>query len=468
MPCMVDRGSKRAPRQALQRGHGRDKRGGLEQPVRVNALGEPDEGSAAVDPGGEVEVQRTEPSSRGHSLRPGRERAVLVGVVLPKVPKAAVAAHLDELAQLVDTAGGEAVARLVQERKGPDPAFFIGRGKVAELCALVNDTQARLVVFDDDLSSRQVRHLEEELPENVKVLDRAGVILDIFALRARTSEAQTQVELAQLGYLLSRLTRRWAHLSRQAGGIGTRGVGETQLESDRRVIRRRIAALRARLDQIESERRVQRKRRGALPGVALVGYTNAGKSTLFERLTGTTTLVEDRLFATLDPRTRRAEIGDGLVVTVADTVGFIRKLPHHLVASFRATLAEAALAQVLVHVVDASHPEWPDQLAVGEEVLASLEVAPASCIVGLNKIDRVDTLPPAPLGRTVVPFSALTGAGVDALRAALRAAVLDQPGVEVLRFSADGGEALQSALAEETVLAQRFSSEGIELVVRRR
>jgi len=303
----------------------------------------------------------------------------------------------------------------------------------------------------------------------VKVLDRAGVILDIFALRARTREAQTQVELAQLSYLLSRLTRRWAHLSRQAGGIGTRGVGETQLESDRRIIRRRIAALRERLEGIERERAVQRKRRSLLPGVALVGYTNAGKSTLFERLTGTQTLVEDRLFATLDPRTRRAEIGDGLVVTVADTVGFIRKLPHHLVASFRATLAEAALAQVVVHLVDASHADWSDHLDVGEEVLESLGVDPKSCVIALNKIDRIDGgPPPAPPDRTVVAISALTGQGLDRLRSEVRSAVLSEPGIEVLRFPAAGGEELQRALQEETVVARRFSEAGIELVVRRR
>jgi len=398
-----------------------------------------------------------------------RERAVLVGVATGSVPRASVEAHLDELAQLVDTAGGEAVARLVQERKGPDPAFFIGRGKVAELARIADEGRARLIVFDDDLSPSQARHLEEALPDGVKVLDRAAVILDIFALRARTREAKTQVELAQLSYLLSRLTRRWAHLSRQAGGIGTRGVGETQLESDRRVIRRRIAALRERLDEVERERAVQRKRRTRLPTVALVGYTNAGKSTLFERLTGSATLVEDRLFATLDPRTRRAEIGDGLVAAVADTVGFIRKLPHHLVASFRATLAEAALAQVVVHLVDASHREWPDHLRVGEEVLASLGVEPRACIVGLNKVDRLDgQLPPAPPDRTVVAVSARTGEGVDGLKAAILAAALAQPGLQTLTFPADGGEALQRVLREETVVARRFTEHGVELVVRRR
>jgi len=358
---------------------------------------------------------------------------------------------------------------MVQERKSPDPTFFIGKGKVAELASLAKVNGAKLVLFDDDLTPSQVRHLEEELPDGVKVLDRSGVILDIFALRARTREAQTQVELAQLSYLLSRLTRRWAHLSRQAGGIGTRGVGETQLESDRRIIRRRIAALRGRLDDIERERTVQRKRRAQLSAVALVGYTNAGKSTLFESLTGARTLVEDRLFATLDPRTRRAEIGDGLVVTVADTVGFIRKLPHHLVASFRATLAEAALAQVVVHLVDASHHDWADHLAVGEEVLASLGVEPKSCVIALNKIDRIEGgLPPAPPDRTVVAISALTGKGLDRLLSELRSAVLGQPGIEVLRFPAAGGAELQRALREETVVARRFSETGIELIVKRR
>ena len=394
---------------------------------------------------------------------------MLVGVALRGVPRSEVVAHLDELAQLIDTAGGEEAARLVQERKSPDPATFIGKGKVGELSGLVTEHGARLVVFDDDLSPSQVRHLEESLPDGLKVLDRAAVILDIFALRARTREAQTQVELAQLSYLLSRLTRRWAHLSRQAGGIGTRGVGETQLEIDRRVIRRRLASLRERLGEIEREREVQRRRRGSLPAVALVGYTNAGKSTLFTRLTGSSTLIEDRLFATIDPRVRRAEVGDGLVVTVADTVGFIRKLPHHLVASFRATLAEAALAQVIVHMVDGSRQDWRDHLRVGEEVLEELGIEPRSCLVAVNKIDRLDGAPPElPIDRTSVALSALTGEGLDDLAAAIRRAVLEQPGVEVLRFPAEGGAALERALREEAVLARRFAPEGIELIVRRR
>ncbi len=396
------------------------------------------------------------------------ERAVLVGVVLPHAGREIVEAHLDELAQLVDTAGGTEVARVVQERRSPDPATFIGRGKVAELAEVARETDAALVVFDDDLSGAQVRHIEDALPEDVKVMDRAGVILDIFALRARTREAQTQVELAQLTYLLPRLTRRWTHLSRQAGGIGTRGVGETQIETDRRLIRKRIGQLKDRLAEIERERGVQRRRRRALPAVALVGYTNAGKSTLFEKLTGHETRVEDRLFATLDPRIRRAEMGDDLVVTVADTVGFIRKLPHHLVASFRATLDEAAHAEVPVHVVDVSHPEWEEQLRVGDDVLTSLGIDARECIVVLNKTDRLGGPFLVPeTGRTTVPVSALEGTGLDRLRQAVRERVLAAPDLETLRFPAEGGPELQRALKEEVVVARRFTAEGIELVVRR-
>jgi len=396
------------------------------------------------------------------------ENAVLVALVLPTAGREVVESHLDELARLVDTAGGREVARVVQERKAPDSRTFVGRGKVEEIVAAAGAHGARLVVFDDDLSPSQARHLEEALGDDVKVLDRTGVILDIFALRARTREAQTQVELAQHRYMLSRLTRRWSHLSRQAGGIGTRGVGETQLETDRRLIKKRITVLAQRLAEIEREREIQSRRRRQLPAVALVGYTNAGKSTLFERLTGSETLVENRLFATLDPRVRRASLGDGLVVTVADTVGFIRKLPHHLVASFRATLGEAGLAEVLVHLVDASHPDWEEHFRVGEEVLASLGIETRDSLVVLNKVDRcAGGVPPPPAGRRGVRISALTGEGLDELRRAVADAVLAGPGLETLRFPPEGGAELQRALAEETVVARRFSDTGIELVVRR-
>jgi len=397
-----------------------------------------------------------------------REKAVVVGVQPPNLPLAELEADLAELASLLDTAGADVVGRVVQKRGAPDPATYLGRGKVEELRELVIATGAGLLAFDAELSPAQVHHLEEQLPEGVKVLDRAGVILDIFALRAKTREAKTQVELAQLQYLLPRLTRRWQHLSRQAGGIGTRGVGETQLEMDRRVIKRRIALLRRKLEEIEKERRVQRAGRERLPAVALVGYTNAGKSALFQRLTQRATLVEDRLFATLDPLVRRTTIGPGVEVTVADTVGFIRKLPHELVASFRATLAEAATADVLVHVVDASHPRWPQHLAVGEEVLEGLGVEPGRCVVALNKVDRVAELPEPPAGRRSVLVSALTGQGLGELEV-LVASTLEERGlVQVLRFSAEGGEALRAALARGDLVGRRFSSEGVELYVRRR
>jgi len=397
-----------------------------------------------------------------------REKAVVVGVQLPNYPLAELDADLAELASLLDTAGADVVGQLVQKRSAPDPATYLGRGKVEELRELVLATGAGLVAFDADLSPAQVHHLEEALPEGVKVLDRAGVILDIFALRAKTREAKTQVELAQLEYLLPRLTRRWLHLSRQAGGIGTRGVGETQLEMDRRVIKRRIALLRRKLGEIEKERRVQRAGRERLPAVALVGYTNAGKSALFQRLTQRATLVEDRLFATLDPLVRRAVIGPGVCVTVADTVGLIRKLPHQLVASFRATLAEAAAADLLVHVVDVSHPRWQQQLKVGEEVLEGLGVEPARCLVALNKVDKVVELPEPPQGRRSMLVSALTGRGLGELEN-LVATTLEELGLlQVMRLPAEGGEALQAALARGDVVGRRFSSDSVELFLRRR
>ena len=419
-----------------------------------------------------------------------RERTVFVAVVSRGQRRREIESNLDELARLVDTAGGDEVARLIQERIAPDPATVVGEGfaqKIARSCA---ELKADLVVFDEDLSGSQVRNLEALIPDDVKVMDRAGVILDIFAQRARTREAQTQVELAQLSYLLPRLTRRWRHLSRQAGGIGTRGVGETQLEIDRRLITRRIARLQKQLKTIEASRRRRRSRRRVISTIALVGYTNAGKSSLFKRLTGANVAIEDRLFATLDPRARKVALGDDLSAVLTDTVGFIRKLPHHLVAPFRSTLEEAAEAEVALHLVDVSDPEWEEHLRVGAGVLEDLGVAPENVIVAFNKIDRISPkagLLPPPDGESAPPagrpwlldmaqslpgrqetvwISALTGEGLPELRAMLRHRLLTATGVATLRIPLDDTGAVQAAMTLPGRIARRFGRSSLTIAVR--
>jgi GTP-binding protein HflX len=343
-------------------------------------------------------------------------------VALPGQPAWEVDDHLDELEALADTAGAEIVGRAVQSRKAPDPKLFIGGGKAESVAGEATAAGADLVIFDDDLTGSQAKNLEEVLKR--EVLDRSGLILRIFEQRARSREARTQVELARLRYELPRLARRWGHLSRQAGGVGVRGgEGETQLEADRRMLRRRITQLERDLEKIEKMRRVQRRGREGVPVVALAGYTNAGKSTLFNRLTHDGTLAEDRLFATLDARLRRGVLGEGgPPVVFADTVGFIRKLPHHLVASFRSTLDEVVAADLVLHVIDRSHPRWEDQKAVAEEVLGELGVDPDRVVVVWNKIDRL------PAGERRAPadgwaISAETGEGLAELRAAIEAAL---------------------------------------------
>ncbi|MFI5235872.1 MAG: GTPase HflX [Gemmatimonadales bacterium] len=296
--------------------------------------------------------------------------------------------HLTELARLVDTAGAVVVGRLTQQVVSPHPATMIGEGKVEELGALVAAEGATLVIFDDELTPVQGSNLEREL--KVRVMDRAEVILDIFSTRARTHEAKLQVELAQLQYLLPRLTRMWTHLSRIRGGIGLRGPGETQLETDRRMIRAKIQHLRGKLRDVARHRAVLRAGRTPMLDAALVGYTNAGKSSILRGLSGAHDIVvEDRLFATLDTLSREVEIGEGYRARVFDTVGFIRKLPHHLVASFRATLEEVGEADVLLHVVDASHPDWPAQFEVVEGVLADLKLSGRPVVPVFNKMDAV-------------------------------------------------------------------------------
>ncbi len=321
-----------------------------------------------------------------------------------------------ELAELAQSAGARVVGTAIQRRPAPEPATFIGRGKVDEVAAEARAQGADLVLFDDDLSPSQVKNLEESL--GMQVMDRSALILEIFNQRARSREARTQVELAQLQYTLPRLTRLWRHLSRQEGSTGARGgEGETQLEADRRVLRRRIQRLGRELEKIERTRAVQRHGRQGTPTVAIAGYTNAGKSTLFNALTRAGAHAEDRLFATLDSKLRRGSLGGGQMAVFADTVGFIRKLPHHLVASFKSTLEEVTYAELVLHVVDRSHARWEEQRDVAQDVLADLGVEPDRVLLVFNKVDRLGE--EARLGGEAVWVSARTGEGVAELRSAV-------------------------------------------------
>ena len=345
------------------------------------------------------------------------ENVIAVGLILPDLTRSSAEEHLEELGKLIESAGGALVATVFAKRQAPDPKSYIGSGKAEELKQLAAEKKARLVVFDDDLSPAQARNLEKII--EVKVIDRSGLILDIFAGRARSREARTQVELAQLEYLLPRLTRAWTHLERQAGGIGTRGVGETQLELDRRIIRTRIAKLKDDLRHIEKTRETQRKKRDAAYVVALVGYTNAGKSTLFNRITKGGAKSVDKLFATLDAKVQRIAFDMPRPTVVIDTVGFIRKLPHHLVASFRSTMEEAVAADLVLHVIDGSHPQAAGQREVGDGVLHDLGIESARVIEVYNKSDRFDD-GFEPRQRGAVSLSALTGAGIERLVEVIR------------------------------------------------
>lgn len=327
---------------------------------------------------------------------------------------------MEELAALVETAGGEVCGTILQNRASPDPRSFIGEGKVQEMKALIEAEGCDLAVFDNELSPSQMRVLSEDL--GVKVLDRSGLILDIFAQRALTREGQLQVELAQYRYLLPRLTGMWKHLVRQtasgsASPIGTRGPGETQLESDRRHIRRKIQKLEEELAAVRRVRATQRRRRekNAVPVVALVGYTNAGKSTLLNLLTGSAIPARDRLFDTLDTTTRKLQISETQEVLLSDTVGFIRKLPTHLVAAFKATLEELRYADLLLHVIDLSNPEWPEQARVTDELIAQLGAEQTPCIRVYNKCDAFFGLLPRDADSVCV--SAKTGEGASRLLA---------------------------------------------------
>jgi GTPase len=367
-----------------------------------------------------IELKRTERLGR-------QERAVLVGVILPDHGST----HddpLDEIRGLAKTAGLHVVGTMLQKRQQVDIATYIGSGKVEELKELVGAHEADVVVFDNDLGPAQTRNLERII--QAKVVDRTEVILDIFATHAQTHEAHLQVELAQLEYAMPRLKRMWTHLSRYKGGIGVRGPGEKQLEEDRRLVAHRIQELKAKLEKIQARKEREVAGRSDVPTVSLVGYTNAGKSTLMNALTGADVLVEDKLFATLDTRTRKWRFQGGGQALLSDTVGFIRNLPHALVASFKATLEEARQADLLLHVVDASSPEAECQIRAVAEVLAELGLDDHPTLLVLNKADRVpdrsylDVL--RAHHRDSVSISAAKGEGLDRLEQAVREALLDR------------------------------------------
>ncbi|MBD5197824.1 MAG: GTPase HflX [Bacteroidales bacterium] len=323
------------------------------------------------------------------------ERTVLVGLITPQQDEAKVKEYLDELAFLADTAGAVTVKHFTQKVDYPNPRTFVGKGKLEEIKDYVQNNDIGMVIFDDDLTTKQVSNIEREL--QVKILDRTSLILDIFAKRAQTANARTQVELAQYQYLLPRLTRLWTHLERQRGGIGMRGPGETQIETDRRIILDRIARLKEELKSIDRQKSIQRKNRGKLTRVALVGYTNVGKSTLMNLLSKSDVFAENKLFATLDTTVRKVII-DNLPFLLTDTVGFIRKLPTHLVDSFKSTLDEVREADILVHVVDISHPGFEEQIAVVDKTLRDIcgDAAEKPMIMVFNKIDAFSYTPKDP------------------------------------------------------------------------
>ena len=397
-----------------------------------------------------------------------KERALLAALRLPRQRRFEVEESLDELGRLAESAGAEVVGRVTQERRAPTPKLYFGKGKVEELKASSEREGANLMISDDALSPVQERNLGGSL--GLKVIDRTALILDIFAQRARTMEGKLQVELAQLSYLLPRLVGQWKHLERLGGGIGTRGPGETQLESDRRMIRHRIEKIRGELGRVRVHRRLLRDRRKAagVPVVALVGYTNAGKTTLLNHLTGAEHAAADRLFVTLDPAARLVSRASRAPFILTDTVGFIRKLPHQLVAAFKATLEELEEADVLLHVVDASHPGLEEQMEAVDSLLGELELGHRPTIVALNKVDRLE--PGAALGALVdrfdgVAISARTGEGMDALVDRIERAL--RPGVErvKIRIPYRDGTALALCYERGRVVSRTDDVDGIQLEV---
>ena len=394
--------------------------------------------------------------------REEQERAVLVGLHANVFTTEEDASweSLDELEELLKTEGGECVAKVLQNRAAPDARTFLGEGKVQELIETARNNDASLIVFDNELSPSQMRTLEEMTGRTI--LDRSMLILDIFAQRARTGEGKLQVELAQYQYILPRLAGMGKSLSRLGGGIGTRGPGETQLETDRRHIRRRIDRLRRDLEDVRKVRAVQRRRRkkAEIPLVAIIGYTNAGKSTLLNTLTESDIEANDRLFDTLDPTTRKLRISDTQEILLSDTVGFIRKLPHHLVSAFKATLEELAYADVLLHVVDISREDWREQAETVDKVVNQLDAGAIPQILVCNKADKCDNPDLIPNGTGVVAISAKYGRGMDELKAAIEEALGRGKHRVTLLIPYDQGYRLDVIHQEAKVFATEYEAGG--------
>ena len=404
-------------------------------------------------------------------------RAFLVGVKLKDELQSDAESSLEELRRLAETAGMEVLAEIIQPKETPDPAYFIGRGKLEEAEAIVSELKVEAVIFDNDLTPAQTRNLEKAL--DIVVVDRTSLILQIFAQRAQTKAAKLQVDLAQLQYALPRLTRMWTHLSRLGTGGGTaggsagraggvvRGPGETQLQIDRRLIHSQISRVKKALQKVEKHRRVQRKQRQEMINVSLVGYTNAGKSTLFNALTSEKRLAEDKLFATLDPTTRLLDLPDNRHVLLSDTVGFLKKLPHHLVASFKATLEEVAEADLLLHVVDVAHPEAESQIDAVDEVLKELDAFERPTLMVFNKVDLLENEEYTQLFRNKYPdslaISAQNSTGLEALKDLLAERFSTQDVEVSLALSYQDGKALDYLYKHGEVFDTDYQGESIKV-----
>jgi GTP-binding protein HflX len=396
------------------------------------------------------------------------ERCILIGIVLPNQSKWEVIDHIDELKALAETSGAEIVDSFIQNRVKPDPAYFIGKGKLEELSLFIEMQVINLVIFDDELSPAQNKNIENIL--KVKVIDRATLILDIFADHAKTNEAKVQVELAQLNYLLPRLTRQWQHLSRQIGGIGTKGPGETQLETDRRLVRTRISNLKRQLERISHQKKTQRQQRETMFRVALIGYTNAGKSTIMHALTNADVLIENKLFATLDTVVRRLELNSRTEILLSDTVGFIRKLPHHLIASFRTTLAEALEADLLLHIVDITHPAFKDHIEIVNEILEDMNLYKTNILLVFNKVDALKNRGLLEQLRYEYPnalyISGRRHIGINSLKKRLLEILENQYETEHFQLRHDSGIPVHQFHNLGIVLDERFDEEYLYLDVK--